>query len=334
MRAEELSRSAWHDALPSTGAGVFHTPEALDVLDDHSQGELKLIGAFNGDRPVALLPLFVEERPIGTTVLSPPPAKSVPSLGPLLMPASPKRRKRERLNGEFADAVLDRVGADRSTTLFWMCCDIEFADPRPYAWAGLSVRPRFTYVLDLADASADGVLDRFSRSLRRDVRSARTSDVEVERVPPEEGARLVYEVVRERYEQQGEPFGPTWPYVRDLVDALGDRCRVYLARDGAGAYLGGITVLYSTDRAYFWQGGTRSDHDVAVNSLLHWRIIEDVIADPPVDSVTAYDLMGANTERLCRYKAKFGAELRHHYVVESSGHAMDVAKTVYDRLRR
>jgi hypothetical protein len=259
---------------------------------------------------------------------------SVPNLGPLLMPASPKRRKRERLNKTFAEAVIDHAGATQSTTLFWMNCDVDFADPRPYAWADLNLQPRFTYVLDLADVTTDRVIERFSKSLRRDVRNAMESDVRVDRVPPAEGAKLVYDDVYERYEEQDDQLGPSWPYVRDLVDALSDRCRVYLARDATGEYLGGITVLYSNDRAYFWQGGTRSDHDVAVTSLLHWRIIEDIAADPPVDSVTAYDLMGANTERLCQYKAKFGADLRHHYVVESSGPAMDVAKTVYERLRR
>jgi hypothetical protein len=334
VRIEELSRAAWGDALPSSGFGVFHTPAALGVLDDHTAADLRLLGGFNGDRPVALLPLFVTERPVGTTVLSPPPSLSVPQLGPVLMPASPKRRKRERLNNEFAGAVLDRVGVDRPTTLFRMSCDVGFGDPRPYAWADLTVRPRFTYVLDLADASPDQVLDGFSKSLRRDVRRARESDVHVDRVSSVDGAKLVYDDTRDRYEEQGRELGPSWPYVRDLSGALGDRCRSYLARDDDGGYLGGITVLYSNDRAYFWQGGTRSEHDVAVNGLLHWHILEDVATDPPIESVSAYDLMGANTERLCRYKSKFGADLRHHYVVESAGYAMDVAKRVYERVGR
>ena len=63
-------------------------------------------------------------------------------------------------------------------------------------------------------------------------------------------------------------------------------------------------------------------------------MIRDVIDDPPMDSVTSYDLMGANTERLCRYKSKFGATLEPHYVVESTGRSMDVAKRAHSLLAR
>lgn len=332
MRLETLSKEEWADALPSSGFGVFHTPEALEVLDAHTSSELHLVGAFKGERPVALVPLFRKERSIGTAMLSPPPSLAVPNLGPLLMPASPKRRKRERLHKAFANEVLEFAGVERSTTILWMSCDLGMTDPRPYVWADLDVNPRFTYVLDLSEASTDRVMERFSKSLRRDVRNARASEVTVDHESTTETARRVFEDTRNRYDEQDERFGLTWDYVRDLTEGLGERCRVYVARDGSGEYLGGITVLYSNDRAYFWQGGTRTDHDVAINCLLHWRILEDVATDPPLESVNAYDLMGANTEQICRYKSKYGADLRTYYTVESSGPAIDVAKTVYNRL--
>jgi hypothetical protein len=121
-----------------------------------------------------------------------------------------------------------------------------------------------------------------------------------------------------------------WPYVRDLWRNLGDRAQTYVARDADGEYLSGITALYSNDMAYFWQGGARAVYEgTSVNSLVHWHIISDIVEDPPVESVTAYDLMGANTERLCRYKAKFGAELVPYYLVESSGTTMTAAKRAY-----
>jgi hypothetical protein len=44
--------------------------------------------------------------------------------------------------------------------------------------------------------------------------------------------------------------------------------------------------------------------------------------------------MGANTERLCQYKSKFGADLVPYYVVESGGRTMDLAKKTYQALVR
>ncbi|MFC7137880.1 hypothetical protein ACFQRB_18380 [Halobaculum litoreum] len=51
-------------------------------------------------------------------------------------------------------------------------------------------------------------------------------------------------------------------------------------------------------------------------------------------SVDTYDLMGANTERICRYKSKFGADLVPYYTVESEGAGMKAAKTAYRLMSR
>jgi hypothetical protein len=63
--------------------------------------------------------------------------------------------------------------------------------------------------------------------------------------------------------------------------------------------------------------------------LLHWSIISDIAAGDPIESVDKYDLVGANTKRLCEYKAKFGGDLVPYYVVESAGFGMDLAKRAY-----
>lgn len=356
MRVEQLELSEWESALPSDGFEVFHLPEALDVVSRHSDTEMKLFGGFKGQQPIALLPVFVQRKSVGTAVTSPPPGLGIPRLGPILMPTSPKRRKQEKVNNEFTESVLSQVGTDfdlddrlaaagvesplaesaldrldvdSRLTLFRMECNAAYGDPRPYSWGDLQVEPNFTYFLDLDNRSAEDVRTSFSKSLRREIRDAEELDVTVE-TEGLSGASEVFRATSERFAEQDEPFSLTWPYVRDLFEALGERARTYVARDADGEYLSGITALYSNDCAYFWQGGAKTIYEgTAVNSLIHWRLIEDIIEEPPVESVSTYDLMGANTERLCRYKAKFGADLVPYYVVESPGAAMNVAKRAY-----
>ncbi|UPV74371.1 GNAT family N-acetyltransferase [Halorussus limi] len=358
MRVEQLELSEWESALPSDGFEVFHLPEALEVVDRHTDAEMKLFGGFKGQQPIALLPVFVQQKSVGTAVTSPPPSMGIPRMGPILMPTSPKRRKQEKVNNEFTEKVLQQVGTDLDLdgrlaeagvesptaervldtldvdsrlTLFRMECNAAYGDPRPYAWGNLQVEPNFTYFLDLEDRETEEVRKSFSKSLRREIGDAEDLDVTVE-CEGVSGARDIYRATEERFAEQDEPFGLSWAYVRDLFEALAedDRARAYVARDADGEYLSGITALYSNDHAYFWQGGAKCIYEgTAVNSLIHWRLIEDVVEDPPVESVTQYDLMGANTERLCRYKAKFGADLEPYYVVESSGAAMNVAKRAY-----
>ncbi|OAQ54434.1 hypothetical protein HTG_02480 [Natrinema mahii] len=335
MDIERLTLEEWGDALPATGYEVFHEPDALDVLDDHTDAERQLYGAFKGQQPVGLLPVFVDERSIGRTVLSPPVSLSVPRLGPILDPASPKRHKRERINRELTAGVIDAVGVGDRTTLFRMRCPLEYVDPRPYEWNDFSLEPRFTYVLDCEGETIESLMTGFSKSLRREMRKKDELDLTVEREGIESALR-VYEDVVEQYRAHDDSPPISRAFLRDLLTALDDDLwRVYVARTPDGEYQSGVVTLYSPDLAYFWQGGVTATYEgVSVNSLLHRAILEDILTDPALESVTGYDLVGANTERLCEYKAKFNSDLRQYYVVESSGLEMSLAKTAYQKLSR
>lgn len=333
MDLHRVDAEEWDEALPSTGFEVFHASEALDVVEDHANGNLQRYVAYKGDRPVGMVPVVVRER-LGRAVLSPPPGMGIPRLGPLVMPASPKRRKQERVARTFTEELLDEFGADDRGTLVRIICPLDCSDPRPFNWDGLSVETAFTYSLETENAVADDLLSSFSKSLRREIRDARELDLSIT-VEGLDAAKEIFDRTQQRYREQDRSFAIEWPYVRDLLGALGetDRRRVYVARDADGNFLTGITVLYSNDAAYYWQGGARTTYeDVSVNSAVHWSIITDLIEDPPRESVTRYDLMGANTERLCRYKSKFGASLEPYYVAESGGTGMTLAKRAYGTL--
>ena len=329
MEIETMSLSEWGENLPASGFDVFHTEEALAVLDEHTSAELRLYGGFKGSQPVALLPVFVRRNAVGRAVFSPPPSLGVPYLGPIATPNSPKQRKQEKVNREFTQEVLERLSADSSRTLLRFVCSTDFLDPRPYQWRDMQISPEFTYELNLSDISADDLLSSFSKSLRREIRKRDELDLTIG-VEGMDAAQTIHENVEDRYAEQDESFAFSWPYVRDLLEAVDDRSRVYVARGPDGEYLNGVVVLYSNDAAIYWLGGARSDYEnVSVNSLLQWRILEDIIEDPELDSVHRYDLLGANTERLCRYKSKFGGELVPYYRIESGGAGMDLAKAAY-----
>lgn len=335
MDLTRLSLDEWEDALPASGFEVFHTPAALDAIDSHTDADLRLYGGFKGDQPVGLFPAFVRERTVGRTVLSPPPGLAIPRLGPLVMPTSPKRRKQERVNGTFTEQVLDELDVDSALTLFRTACPTSYPDPRPYVWSDLALDTSFTYHLEVPP-DTDALLTSFSKSLRREIRDARDLDISVTASPLDD-VRTIYDETSARYAEQDRGFTLPWTYVRDLTSALAtvDRCRTYVVRDPDGEYLSGIIALFSNDAAYYWLGGTRTDYEgTSVNSLLHWRLIQDIAAGEPRETVDTYDLMGANTERLCRYKSKFGASLVPYYTLESAGAGMNAAKTAYRLVSR
>lgn len=331
MRLEELSIPEWEDALPDDGYEVFHSPELLRVVDDYCSSKLQLFGGFKGRESVGLMPVFVREMTVGRLVTSPPPGLGIGRLGPVLMPTSPKQRKRESENREFARKVIEATSATGPFTLFRMPCGIQYEDPRPFQWMGLSVEPGFTYRLDLASATDEQILNSFSRDLRKDIRNGNEAGVTIQ-TRGIEGAKRVYRSMQERFREQGTSHPMSWEFVRDVLDALEDNARVYVAESDEGDFLSGMIVLYSNGTAYNWKGGSKPsirNTSISPNNLLHWRIIEDVLTDPKLDPIERYDLYTANDERLARYKSSFGGTLTPYYIVESAGLPMEAAKRAY-----
>lgn len=330
MRLERLDLSGWDDVLRQSAGGVFHRPAALEVLDDHASGELRLYGAYKGQQPVGLLPVVVGRTLAVRTVLSPPPGFGLRELGPVLLPVSPKRRTQETLNRTFCETVVSELDADSATTLFRIAATPEYRDPRPFSWAGFDVTPEYTYRKELDSTDVEAVLRSFSQGVRRDVQKGEDSDVAVRAGGDESDVRNVYESIRARYDAQSKTLPISWEYVRDTVAALEDRATVYVAESAGGAFLSGIVAVYAGDTAYFWKGGTgRSDHDFSVNTLLHWRIMRDIVEDRTGFDVDRYDFHTANDERITRYKSQFNGELVPYYTVESAGLPMAAAKTAY-----
>lgn len=328
MEINEFTLPEWAEALPDTGFDVFHTEEALHVLDRYESGELRLFGGYRGKELVAMLPAFVRELPFANVIVSPPPGLSVPRMGPILMPTSPKRSKQEKVNREFTEAILESLDSSDPLTFFGMVCDPTYTDPRPYEWAGHDVDTRFTYRIELQDRTEDDLLMSFSRDIRTNIRDAEESDVEIQRRGIE-AAGQVYDKYRDRLAEQDIHFSTPRNYVQDLVAELDDRARVYVIEGPAGEFLGGQIILYSNGLAYVWIGGTPAYHNnVNMNSLMEWEIIKDILTEPALDSVNWYDLGNASIKHLSRYKSKYDPELVPHYEIKS-GPLMTLAKRTY-----
>ena len=330
MEIEQLTVSEWDEELPETGRGVFHQSELLTVLAEHSAAdELVLYGGRKGDRLAGMLPVFVNRHRLGIkTVSSPPPGMHVPYLGPVLMSASPKVRKRERVNNRFTRGVLEHLGLN-SRSLAFIVCSPRYKDPRPYEWEDMGLETFFTYEVPIDGRTSEDLMSDFSKSRRREIRNGEALDVRVERGDIEDANRI-YEQTSERFAEQDEYYGMDWEFVRDVITAPGARSRVYVTRAPDGEFLSGVIVLYSNEAALFWLGGVRTDYEnVSMNSLLHWTIIRDIAEDPELEEVGGYDMVGAGEYRLSRFKAKFGPELRPYYVANSGGVKMRAAKLAY-----
>lgn len=331
MEIRELEFDEWEEMLPDTGFDVFHSTEALRLLNRHTTADLHLLGGFKGQQPIGLFPVFERNYTIGQLVTSPPLGYGVVRLGPLVMPTSPKPRKRESVNKKFVRSVIEHLEANTKSTLFRIACDPRYGDPRPFRWTGFNIEPSFTYQLDLESATSDQVLNSFSSDRRKEIRNW-DDDLITVRTGGVQDAKKTYESIQARYREQNLKVPHEWGFVRDLIETLDDRIRVYVAETLDGEFISGVLVLYSNDTAYNWKGSTKSaaqDLPVSPNSVLHWKIIEDILEDPALDSIERYDMYSANEERLSPYKSSFGGDLRPYYIIESPGLGLKAAKGAY-----
>lgn len=325
--ADDLDR--WDSYVERSPHGtIFHQRAALEVLAAHSGARLHHLIGHKGQEPIGLFPVFeITKGPI-TTVFSPPPKLGVPSLGPaLLNHRKLSERKRHRLNKRFAEGSIEWIDRELGPQYIYALTGTEYRDPRPFQWNGFDVAPKYTYHVDLTvgeEAFTDGV----SSSLRRNVRNIDEDTYRIFEGGPD-AIEFIIEQVKARFEAQDKPFDLTADYAVDLYEALPEgQIRPYVAEID-DEWVSGVVVPTYDGTSCYWQGGGKPDVDVPINDVLHWRVITDEMDR----GGTTYDLVGANTPRLCRYKAKFAPELREYYEMERGTPVMNVVSDLYKRFR-
>lgn len=315
IKVEEVGdgyRKPWNDVVEQTPHGTpFHQFEFLETIERHADADLRpLVGRVDDD-PVGVFPLFEWQSAAPLQVaFSPPPKMGLYLLGPVVIEPGDSPAV-ERRYGEFVRGCLDWMRSELGASYVHVETTCRFGDVRPFAWRDYDVTPRFTYLVDLNREQEDLFMS-FSGDARRNVRKCRDDDTDcaVEVGDTESIGRIVASV-NDRYAEQGESFSLDPAFVTDLYTALPDgQVRPYVTTVD-GEFAGGMIALEHGDTIYRWQGGTVPDVELPVNDFLDWHIMQDALNR----DLRWYDLVGANTERICEYKAKFDPELVCYYTL-------------------
>ncbi|QSG03023.1 GNAT family N-acetyltransferase [Natranaeroarchaeum sulfidigenes] len=322
-------RDRWNRLVErSPQATPFHRYEALEVLAEDSGSDLHPLVGFKGQEPVGILPLFgLSLGPI-TAAFSPPPDLKVSYLGPALLNFEKlKQRKAERRHDSFVDACVDYLDAAWNPNFTQLRTGPWYEDPRPFAWNEFDVDPAYTYVVDLTP-DRETLLASFSSDARKNATDEVDADVEITVGDRRAVKRIITQVI-ERHAHQGESYKLTPETVTRLYGRLGrDRVRPYVCTVD-GAFVGGVVTVEDDRTVYRWQGGAKPETDVPINDRLDWRIMTDAM-DRGLDR---YDLVGANNQRLCGYKAKFAPDLYTYYSIQHSTHGMGLISGLYKQIR-
>lgn len=317
----------WDDLVSrSPQTTPFHYRESLAVQAAHADADLHLLVGYKGHEAVGLFPVFEKRKGGMTMAFSPAPGLWVSYLGPaLLNHRKLKRRKRERRTKRFVQGCLDWIERELSPKYTQVRSGPRYRDVRPFEWNDFDIDVRHTYSVDLTP-DEENVLMSFSGDARNNIRTE--GDYRVYEGGTDE-IRAIVSQVRARHDEQDESYGVTPRFVADLYERLPEgTVRPYACEIG-GEFAGGMVAVEAGDTVYRWQGGAKHDRDLPVNDLVDWAIMTDAM-DRGVEN---YDLVGANEERLCGYKAKFAPELRSYYAMETGTAVTNALSSVYKKFR-
>ena len=312
----------------SPQATPFHRAESLDVMATHANATLHPYAGYKGQEPVGIFPIFEITKGPVSTAFSPPPNLKISYLGPaLLNHTKQKQRRQEKTNSRFISGCLETLAETVDPKYTHLRTSVQYTDTRPLIWGGFEPKTRYTYVVDLTP-SVDDLLDSFSSDARSNITGADDTAFEISRGGDSEIRRTIAEL-EAYHDTQDVSYDITSEFVIDLARRLPDDCfRIYTCSVD-GELVGGHITLEQGETIYGWQSWGDREATVPVNDLLDWEIINSARDR----GLTQYDLVGANNERISKYKAKFAPQLRTYQTMETGTPAMNVVSEIYKRVR-
>jgi len=317
-------REVWDPFVQQSPYGTFfHRWDFLKAVERHSGARLLPLAIRKGEALVWAVPLFLS-RKFGVRVLTAmPPNSAIPYLGPVPgagFDGLGQYRKESHLS-LLSEGIRELVLEHRPHFTL-LSTSPGFTDIRPFLWEGYGAGVNFTYVLDLTRS-----LDEIWRALtsRKRVGIARAQKMGYS-VQVSTDTLPIYTMGRQRYAEQGRALPLlSARYLADLQRTFPEDLTVHhLLRDGAVE--GGMVSLRDR-RVRAWLGTTRTaDHG---NELLYWS----VIASAKAAGALSFELVGANTPNINRFKSGFDPRLETYFSLTRRNTVGRVAEGLYRLVR-
>ena len=282
---------------------IFHTWEWLKIAERHTDMKLYPIIGMKGTTVVGIYPIFLHKRLL-RSVFSPPPWIAVPYLGPVILEYEKlKQDKKESIFIAFQRSVDEFIREEMRAHYSLIKTAPGILDARPLKWNGYTVEPLYNYVMDLRKG-ADFIFKNFKKNLRQNINRAKRRGISVEEGSKEE-LEWIYETIVTRYEEQNRKTSFSKGYLIDLFNTFHPQnMKIFVAKYNGELISGAIKICYK-NKLLSWIGHAKTEFRGIPNDLLQWEAIKWAV----MHGLEHYELIGANTERLSRYKSKYNPGL-------------------------
>ena len=301
---EKEEQENWDAIVEAAPQGtIFHTWKWLKIVEKHTKSKLYPIMGMKGTTPIGIYPIFYLKNFLFKSVFSPPPWVSVPYLGPVIADYDKlKQDKKESIFIEFQRKVDDFIKSELKSNYTLISTSPGLLDARPFKWTGYHVEPIYNYIIDLSKGE-DYAWEQIKKKLRKNINIAQR------KITIKEGSKVelegVYDAIAIRYKEQNRVVSFSKGYLFDLYDSFYPQNLKIFVAEYNGEYVSGAIKICYKNMLLSWVGHAKTNLRGIPNDLLQWETIKWAIEH----DLKYYELIGANTERLCHYKSKYNPDL-------------------------
>jgi lipid II:glycine glycyltransferase (peptidoglycan interpeptide bridge formation enzyme) len=235
-----------------------------------------------------------------------------------------KQSKKETIFFDFQKAMDEYFKSEFNPDYIMINTSPELNDSRPFMWSGYDVQPMYTYLIDLTNG-IDSLWNSLKKELRRDIQKTEADENLKIEVGDFEHYKKIYDLVCRRYKDQERIVNVPKDYLIEIYKNFKDNIRVVPAFYKNEIISGEIQILFK-DKMTGWIGVPKTNLEyISPNALIQWKSLDYAIKN----GMKYYEEMGANTERLCKYKSKFNPSLKMYFSIKKMGTKTKVIESFY-----
>ena len=332
--ASDETNKEWDNFIDSSEIGqIFHKTFWLKAAEKETKTELIRLIGHEDKRILFVFPIFVKKFINFRMAFSPPPRCLIPNMGLVLIKEKYHQNTFESKYFKICNEIDYFIKYRIRANFIRFIHPTGLHDMRPFVWTNYNIKPRYTYHISLK-SNKEKIFNNFKSKTKNMIKRALKYHEIIINNGDKKNYFEIIEQVRKRYEEQGLRMPGSNEYFEFIYKELYERNQIIIKvarNNNNNKFVTGFIVLKYNKKILNWLGATPPKEDFkGINELIMWTVIRENINN----ELENYDLVGANTKHLCKFKSNFGPILKEYYEVEKADTKGNIIKKVYSEISK